>query len=55
MNLQAPRQLYYVACCVFPSSEREADGEIYFYFQGELEYELEENDRIVFISTLHGG
>ncbi|XP_078686250.1 ubiquitin-related modifier 1-like isoform X2 [Branchiostoma floridae x Branchiostoma belcheri] len=22
---------------------------------GELEYQLEENDRIVFISTLHGG
>ncbi|CAG5136073.1 unnamed protein product [Candidula unifasciata] len=29
----------------------EADWEL----MGELEYELEENDRIVFISTLHGG
>lgn len=23
--------------------------------QGELDYELQENDNIVFISTLHGG
>ncbi|XP_005088845.1 ubiquitin-related modifier 1 [Aplysia californica] len=29
----------------------EADWEL----MGELDYELEENDRIVFISTLHGG
>lgn len=31
MNVKVPGQLYYVAC-VFPRSEREADGEIYFYF-----------------------
>ena len=28
---------------------------IWFLPQGELDYELQENDSIVFISTLHGG
>ena len=26
-----------------------------YFLQGELEYEIQENDSIVFISTLHGG
>ncbi len=26
-----------------------------FIFQGETEYVLQENDKVVFISTLHGG
>lgn len=27
----------------------------FVFFQGELEYEIQSNDNILFISTLHGG
>lgn len=28
---------------------------IYYLLQGELDYEIQQNDNILFISTLHGG